>query len=134
MLEERVRQLRMAEQHADSILQIIKDKEEIDLFWLEEKLKDYCAEILRLPIEETDDNLTLMVQRSVARALNIEVDQLPGVDQPGQCGNSTVVLSKRIHLFLAVQRGLGVVIDAKSTPKITMVRDLAKIIYSQLNV
>ena len=132
MISGRAEHLEAINKRSELILEEIKSADHLKRDYLEEKLKKYICIKLMLPEEDISDNITLMAQMSVARALNIDITKVPGVDNPGQCGGSTAVLSKRIQLFLAVQRGLGVTIDPKGTPSITMVADLADIILPQL--
>ena len=114
------------------ILEEIRRNPELTGDFLQDSLKRYCGLIFMLPEYEVNENITLMAQTCVARALHIPVSKLPGVDHPGQCGGSTAVLSKRIQLFLGVQKGLGIYIDPKVTPNINMIRDLAQIIETAL--
>ena len=121
-------QLMEATRLARPELEIILAHPDADRAFVEEHLKKYC--VIRLMMEEEDisDNITKMVRTDVARSMGVEVSKLEAQDMPGACGSAPAVLSKRILLFLAVQRELGIKLPPDDTPKIQTVQDLADMV------
>lgn len=132
MINQKINKISEAGRQAKLVLAEIKDKREPDIGFMERKFREFMKIKLMLDEEEVSDNITLMAQISVAKALNIPVTMLPGVDVPGQCGGVTAVLSKRIQLFLDVQKSLDIQIEPKLTPGIQTIHDLAEIVEREL--
>lgn len=126
MIQDKVKILAEANRQSDLVLDEIRNEENPDFEFVKDRLRRYCGIKLMLPETDISDNITLMAQIAVARAMHIEVTELPGVDHPGQCGGASAVLSKRIQLLLAIQKGLHVTIEPKETPRIHTVDDLAE--------
>lgn len=82
---------------------------------------------------EISDNITKMVRFSVARAIKVDVSELEGLDMPGRCGSAPAVLSKRILLFLAIQKELNVELPVEKTPDIQTLKDLADVLIPLLH-
>ena len=127
-IQDKAEQLAKVNRQANAILAGIRKQTNIDAKFIEEQLKKFIRIKLMLTENEVSDNITLMVQISIAKSLNVKVTELPGIDKPGQCGNASAVLAKRIQLFLAVQKGLNVSIPAKKTPVIKTVHDLTSVL------
>lgn len=125
-IQDKAKILAEANRQSNLILDEIRNAKKPDYEFVKERLRRYCGMKLLLPEQDISDNITLMAQMAVARAMHIEVTDLPGVDRPGQCGGASAVLSKRIQLLLAIQKGLNVRIEPKETPHIHTVDDLAK--------
>lgn len=129
-LQNKARELTEINNRANAVLDGIRRQPDPDATFMETQLKKYIGLKLMLDENEISDNITLMVQTSVAKSLHITINELPGVDKPGQCGNASAVLGKRIQLFLAIQKGLDVSVPARKTPSIKTVHDLASILMS----
>ena len=95
---------------------------------LEEHLRRYCSIRLMLEEHEISDNITEMVRFYVSRITNIDIAELKKQDMPGMCGSAPAVLAERIHLFLAIQKGLSVKILPDLTPDIQTIQDLTDIL------
>lgn len=128
MIQDKAKILADANRRSALILDEIRETKMPDAEFLATKIKQYCGVKLRLEEKEISDNIILMLQTSVAKALHIDITQLPGVDHPGQCGSASAVLSKKIQMFLAVQKGLNIHIDPKKTPEIQTIQEMAQLV------
>ncbi len=101
--------------------------------FIEKHLKSYIAYKLLLDKTEVSDSISDMIRENVAKSLNIEKERLKKVDQPSKCNGATAVVSKRVLLFLAVQRELEIQLPVEKTPEIETVKDLAELICDLMN-
>ena len=93
-----------------------------------DRLKNYIAAKLLLSEKEMTDNIIEMVRINVAKASNMTVEQLKEMDRPGRCGSAPAVLSKRVLLYLDIQKKLGITLPTRELPEVKMVRELTEMI------
>ena len=69
-----------------------------------------------------------MVRINVAKASHMTVEQLKEMDRPGRCGSAPAVLSKRVLLYIDIQKQLGITLPAMELPEIRTVQELTAMI------
>lgn len=116
--------LTKANEQAELILQDIRNHPDSDRVYIEENLTKYIARKLLLAEDEISDNIIEMVRINVSKASNLTIEELKEMDRPGVCGSAPAVLSKRVLLYLAIQKGLGITLPPKAVPEIRTVQDL----------
>ena len=114
----------MAESHLDEI----RSFPELPAAVVAEKLKQYIAAKLLLEEEEVSDNIIEMVRSNVAKASHMTIEQLKEMDCPGRCGSAPAVLSKRVMVYLDIQKNLGITLPAKDLPEVRTVQELTDMI------
>lgn len=117
-----------ANEQAEDILKEIRMHSDADRTVIADCLKRYIAAKLLLSGDEVSDHIIQMVRINVAKASNISVEALKEMDRPGRCGSAPAVLSKRVLLYLALQRELGITLPPDKMPDIHTVQDLADLI------
>lgn len=122
--------LTRANEKAEEALKEIINCPNIDRRTLEDCLKRYIASKLLLSEDEISDNIIQMVRINVAKASNMTIEQLKEMDRPGNCGSASVVLSKRVLVYLALQKSLGITLPTKDMPKIQTIQELTDMIFT----
>ena len=114
----------MAESHLDEI----RSFPELPAAVVAEKLKHYIPAKLLLEEEEVSDTIIEMVRSNVAKASHLKTEQLKEMDRPGRCGSAPAVLSKRVMVYLDIQKNLGITLPAKDLPEVRTVQELTDMI------
>ena len=114
----------MAESHLDEI----RSFPELPAAVVAEKLKQYIAAKLLLSEEEVSDNIIEMVRCNVAKASHMTSEQRKERDRPGRCGSAPAVLSKRVMVYLDIQKNLGITLPVKDLPEVRTVQELTDMI------
>lgn len=112
----------------------IKSNSELDIAFLETHLKNYIVHKLRLEDTKKKDNINEMIQESVAKSLNVDRDRLKKVDQRSGCDGATSVTSKRVLLFIAIQKELSIQFPAEKMPYIETIKDLVTLVFSLMSL
>ena len=120
--------LKQKKETAESLLEEIRSELEKSQEEIAGKLKQYIAAKLLLSEAEVSDNIIEMVRINVAKASHMTVEQLKEMDRPGRCGSAPAVLSKRVLLYLDIQKKLGITLPARELPEVKMVQELAEMI------
>lgn len=121
--------LREAANAADSVMEDFLREPSPGQAGLENAIREYIARKLELDEEEISDNITIMVRSNISKTSGIPLEKLKEMDRPGACGSAPAVLSKRVLLFLDVQKKLGVAMDPKQAQDIHTVQELAEVLY-----
>lgn len=120
--------LKQKKETAESLLEEIRSELEKSQEEIAGKLKQYIAAKLLLSEAEVSDNIIEMVRINVAKASHMTVEQLKEMDRPGRCGSAPAVLSKRVLLYIDIQKQLGITLPAMELPEIRTVQELTAII------
>ena len=120
--------LKQKKETAESLLEEIRSALEKSPEEIAGKLKQYIAAKLLLSEAEVSDNIIEMVRINVAKASHMTVEQLKEMDRPGRCGSAPAVLSKRVLLYIDIQKQLGITLPAMEMPEIRTVQELTAMI------
>ena len=120
--------LSRAGEAADAALQSIKDHPGADRELVGEKLRQYLSAKLLLEDAEVSDNIVEMIRLNISKSSGIPVEKLKEMDKPGNCGSAPAVLTKRVMLFLEIQKVLGISLPPREAAEIRTVGDLADMI------
>lgn len=120
--------LKQKKETAESLLEEIRSALEKSLEEIAGKLKQYIAAKLLLSEAEVSDNIIEMVRINVAKASHMTVEQLKEMDRPGRCGSAPAVLSKRVLLYIDIQKQLGITLPAMEMPEVRTVQELTDMI------
>lgn len=107
----------------------IRRSERIDADTLERLLRRYVLFKFSLyDINCDTDNINLMARKSLAKLLNVDKSAIGGLDAMTRCDGSNAIRSKKILLYIALQRALGIKIPLDAIADIITLGDLAKTI------
>ena len=120
--------LKQKQETAESLLEEVRSAPERSAEEIAGKLRQYIAAKLLLSETEISDNIIEMVRINVAKASHMTVEQLKEMDRPGRCGSAPAVLSKRVLLYIDIQKQLGVTLPAMELPEIRTVQELTAMI------
>ena len=120
--------LKQKKETAESLLEEIRSALEKSPEEIAGKLKQYIAAKLLLSEAEVSDNIIEMVRINVAKASHMTVEQLKEMDRPGRCGSAPAVLSKRVLLYIDIQKQLGITLPAMEMPEVRTVQELTDMI------
>lgn len=120
--------LKQGQKTAEALLEELRLAQEQSPEEIADKLKQYIAIKLLLSEAEISDNIIEMVRINVAKASHLSVEQLKEMDRPGRCGSAPAVLSKRVLLYLDIQKKLGITLPAQKLPEVRTVLELTDII------
>ena len=119
--------LKQGQKTAEALLEELRLAQEQSPEEIADKLKQYIAIKLLLSEAEISDNIIEMVRINVAKASHLSVEQLKEMDRPGRCGSAPAVLSKRVLLYLDIQKKLGITLPAQKLPEVRTVLELTDI-------
>lgn len=80
------------------------------------------------------DNINDIMLISLERALKIDRNLIKETEKGGACDRGTPVMTKRILLFLALQRELNIVLPPAEAAKAKTTAQLAQIVFKALTV
>ncbi len=120
--------LKQKKETAESLLEEIRSALEKSPEEIAGKLKQYIAAKLLLSEAEVSDNIIEMVRINVAKASHMTVEQLKEMNRPGRCGSAPAVLSKRVLLYIDIQKQLGITLPAMELPEVRTVQELTDMI------
>ncbi len=120
--------LKQEKETAESLLEEVRSAPERSAEEIAGKLKQYIAAKLLLSEAEISDNIIEMVRINVAKASHMTVEQLKEMDRPGRCGSAPAVLSKRVLLYIDIQKQLGITLPAMELPEVRIVQELTAMI------
>lgn len=120
--------LKQKQETAESLLEEVRSAPERSAEEIAGKLRQYIAAKLLLSETEISDNIIEMVRINVAKASHMTVEQLKEMDRPGRCGSAPAVLSKRVLLYIDIQKQLGITLPAMELPEIRTVQELTVMI------
>lgn len=120
--------LKQKKETAEFLLEEIRSAPEKTPEEIAGKLKQYIAAKLLLSEAEVSDNIIEMVRINVAKASHMTVEQLKEMDRPGRCGSAPAVLSKRVLLYIDIQKQLGITLPAMELPEVRTVQELTDMI------
>ncbi len=127
-MQEMASRLAQANQQAEEILDAIHRDPYPDRAVIEACLKQYITKKLLLSEEEASDNIVEMVRINVAKASHMTVEEVKQQDRPGACGSAPAVLSKRVLLYLAIQKALAITLPAAKMPNVKTIQELTDLI------
>ena len=120
--------LKQKQETAEALLEEVRSAPERSAEEIAGKLRQYIAAKLLLSETEISDNIIEMVRINVAKASHMTVEQLKEMDRPGRCGSAPAVLSKRVLLYIDIQKQLGITLPAMELPEIRTVQELTAMI------
>ena len=120
--------LKQKQEAAESLLEEVRSAPERSAEEIAGKLRQNIAAKLLLSETEISDNIIEMVRINVAKASHMTVEQLKEMDRPGRCGSAPAVLSKRVLLYIDIQKQLGITLPAMELPEIRTVQELTVMI------
>lgn len=131
-MREMAGRLARANEQAEAALKEIRIYADVDRTGVEECLRRYIAAKLLLSEDEISDNIIQMVRINVAKASNMTVEELKEMDRPGACGSAPAVLSKRVLMYIALQKALEITFPPTKLSGVVTVQELADLILSLL--
>lgn len=131
-IQKMAEELVKANEQAEAALKEIRVYADADRTGVEACLRRYIAAKLLLSEDEISDNIIQMVRINVAKASNMTVEELKEMDRPGACGSAPAVLSKRVLMYIALQKALEITLPPEKLPGIVTVQELADLILSLL--
>ena len=90
---------------------------------------------LKFMLDEADavsDDILELAQQSIEQIARLKKDGLKFNDHSGTCAAVSSTVTKKILLFMALQKGLGVEFPKSRTPYVTTIGGMAELIISQL--
>ncbi len=127
-MQEMANRLTQANKQAEETLGLIRRDPYADRSVIEACLKQYIAEKLLLSEEESSDNIVEMVRINVAKASHMTIEEVKQLDRPGACGSAPAVLSKRVLLYLAIQKALEITLPAAKMPNVKTIQELTDLL------
>ena len=115
---------------AEESLEYIRSNTDLDSIQVENSLRQYISQKLLLSEEETSDHIIDMVRINIAKASHKTVEEIKKLDRPGACGSAPAVFSKRVLLYLGIQKALNIKLPPAEMADITTVQELSKIVIS----
>ena len=132
--KERIKEL-LLEAQKRAANQVMKIKKQVPLKrdFLGETLRDYILDKYMLERDECiSENLDELTQYSIAKSAGISTDLVKDLDIAKTCSGGSSALTKKVLLFLAIQKDFNVYLPTEGTGNVKTVSDLSDLVWEAM--
>ena len=98
-----------------------------------EKLCDFVLHKYMLADEpDLPEDFSALTELSLARSLQISPELVKEFDLAKSCDGASSAMAKKVLLFMAIQRELGIELPARESARITSLQDLAELAWAEM--
>ena len=98
-----------------------------------EKLRDYVLHKYMLdPAAALPEDFSALTDLSLARSMKISPELVREFDLARSCDGASSAMAKKVLLFMAIQRELGIELPAMASARITNLAALAELAWNEL--
>ena len=99
------------------------------------KLRDFVLHKYMLsPEMELPENFSALTELSLSRSMKISPELVKEFDLAKSCDGASSAMAKKVLLFMAIQRELGIQLPAMASARITTIHDLAELAWNEMQV
>lgn len=122
--------LRRADRAAQQELESILASPGMSPEALYQHLRRYTLAKFLLEDDCLEDDFFALAEISMGRALDLDSDMVKKSDLSLHCSGASSVATKKVLLFMSLQKGLDIKFTPEEVPAIKTIEDLSKVVYS----
>ena len=97
------------------------------------KLRDFVLHKYHLPTDAPlPENFSALTELSLSHSMKISPELVKEFDLARSCDGASSAMAKKVLLFMAIQRELGIELPAMATARITTIRELAVLAWKEM--
>lgn len=98
-----------------------------------EKLRDFVLhKYMLVDVPDLPEDFSALTELSLARSLQISPELVKEFDLAKSCDGASSAMAKKVLLFMAIQRELGIELPARESARITSLQDLAELAWAEM--
>ena len=98
-----------------------------------EKLRDFVLhKYMLVDVPDLPEDFSALTELSLARSLQISPELVKEFDLAKSCDGASSAMVKKVLLFMAIQRELGIELPARESARITSLQDLAELAWAEM--
>lgn len=98
------------------------------------KLRDFVLHKYMLsPEAELPEDFSALTELSLAQSMKISPELVKEFDLAKSCDGASSAMAKKVLLFMAIQRELGIELPAMETARIKTLRELAELAWTEMS-
>ena len=98
-----------------------------------EKLRGFVLHKFMLKDEDlTSDDFNAITELSLSKSMKISPELVKEFDLAKRCDGVSSAMAKKVLLFMAIQRELGIQLPALASARITTIHDLADLAWNEM--
>lgn len=111
----------------------IKAQEPLTYEFFSRKLRDFVLHKYMLsPKMELPENFSVLTEFSLSRSMKISPELVKEFDLARSCDGASSAMAKKVLLFMAIQRELGILLPARASAQITTIQALADLAWNEM--
>jgi len=128
------RLLLRSRKEADEHMNNIKNAESLSYDFVSEELKQYVLAKYLLTEEDyqTTDTFEGLTELSLSKSMQVSPDLVKEFDTAQSCDGATSAMAKKVLLFRAIERSLGIELPAMRSARIKTMNDFADMLWDTL--
>ena len=97
------------------------------------KLRDFVLHKYHLPTDaELPESFSALTELSLSNSMKISPELVKEFDLAKSCDGASSAMVKKVLLFMAIQRELGIELPAMESARITTIRALAELAWNEM--
>lgn len=123
----------MAAQSAALHAKAVGDSSRFDRSFLEKHIRQYILCKFMLSADEcTDELLDSLAQQSLAKSMKLPKEIVSDADLGKGCGSAGSLVTKRVLLFMAIERDFRIRLPANEAAKIVTLSDISSLVWRSM--
>ena len=111
----------------------IRSQQVLTKAFFSRKLRDFVLHKYMLsPEMELPENFSALTELSLSRSMKISPELVKEFDLAKSCDGASSAMAKKVLLFLAIQRELGILLPAMASARITTIQGLADLAWEEM--
>ena len=111
----------------------IRSQQVLKKAFFSRKLRDFVLHKYMLsPEMELPENFSALTELSLSRSMKISPELVKEFDLAKSCDGASSAMAKKVLLFLAIQRELGILLPAMASARITTIQGLADLAWEEM--
>ena len=111
----------------------IRSQQVLKKAFFSRKLRDFVLHKYMLsPEMELPENFSALTELSLSRSMKISPELVKEFDLAKSCDGASSAMAKKVLLFLAIQRELGILLPAMASAQITTIQALADLAWEEM--
>ena len=111
----------------------IRARDALSFDFFAEKLRDFVLHKYHLPTDAPlPENFSALTELSLSNSMKISPELVKEFDLAKSCDGASSAMAKKVLLFMAIQRELGIELPAMATARITTIRELALLAWNEM--
>ena len=111
----------------------IKAQQPLTYEFFSRKLRDFVLHKYMLsPEMELPENFSALTEFSLSRSMKISPELVKEFDLARSCDGASSAMAKKVLLFMAIQRELGILLPARASAQITTIQALADLTWNEM--